>query len=151
MHIAVFRKSDIDLILSDGGYAVIWPIYVEYPNRYFGVSATIWRIGRAGGLDEVLNLSRMLSQSVGVGKLREAGFWLERGSTAVWSASSVLEGSSRHALPPTPWSRQDAELLDAPDAGGDDVHDALPSGCSAPNHQDRGAYLEAKLLEHGGP
>ena len=40
---------------------------------------------------------------------------------------------------------------DASDAVGDDVHDALTTGCSAPDHQDGGAYLEAKLLEHGGP
>ena len=104
---------------------------------------------QSGGLGEILNLSRMLSQSVGVGKLREAGFWLERGSAEVWSVSSVLEGSSRHALPRTPRWRRDPGLLDAPDASGDDVHDALPSGCSAPDHQDRRSHLEAVRLEDG--
>ena len=41
VHIAVFRESDRDLILPDGGYALDWPLDVEYPNLYFGVSAMI--------------------------------------------------------------------------------------------------------------
>ena len=32
--------------MPDGGCTLICPADGEYPNRYFGVSATIWRIGR---------------------------------------------------------------------------------------------------------
>ena len=95
----------------------------------------------------------MLSQSVGVGKLREAGFRLERGSAEdlerierLWKA---VRATSYRQL------REGGSDVGAasmsPDASGDDVHDALPSGCSAPDHQDGGADFVAVLLERGGP
>ena len=85
-----------------------------------------------------------------LGSSEKLDFGLNAGLLRSGAYRASLE-AVRPILPPTARGRQRVGQPDAPDAVGDDVHDALTTGDPPMDHQYRRSYLEAKLLEHGRP